>query len=242
MVEPNRQAYQQGRAAAGAAIDEGLRSYMLRVYNYMSLGVAFTGAIAMIVAMNPPLVMALAGGGFWVLFIGILGLGWFAPKIMMTKSVGAAQACFWGYAAMWGALLGPIFYAYLAVDPMMIVQAFMITAVTFGGLSLYGYTTKRNLGPMGAFLSMATIGLLLVLVVNIFLGSPMLHMLLSGAVVLVFAGLTAYETQQIKNFYMESDGHDVVTRKAIFGAFMLYGSFVTLFIWILNILGMMRGE
>ena len=230
MVGPNRQAYTQARAASGAAIDEGLRSYMLRVYNYMSLGVAFTGAIAMLVAMNQSVVMAIAGGGFWVLFAGILGLGWFAPRVMMTKSVGAAQACFWAYAAMWGAILGPTFFAYLRVDPMMIVQAFMITAVTFGGLSLYGYTTKKNLGPMGAFLSMAT------------MGSPMLHMLLSGAVVLVFAGLTAYETQKIKNFYMEADGHDVMTRKAIFGAFMLYGSFVTLFIWILNILGMMRGE
>ena len=241
MVGPNRQSYSQGRVAAGAAIDEGLRSYMLRVYNYMSLGVAFTGAVALIVAMNPVAVQAIASM-FWLFFIGIIGLGWFAPRIMMSKSVGAAQACFWAYAAMWGALLGPVFYAYLRVDPMMIVQAFMITSVTFGSLSLYGYTTKKNLGPMGAFLSMATIGLLLVLVVNIFLGSPMLHMLLSGAVVLVFAGLTAYETQQIKNFYMESDGHDVITRKAIFGAFMLYGSFVTLFIWILNILGMMRGE
>ncbi|MEJ1996362.1 MAG: Bax inhibitor-1/YccA family protein [Limibacillus sp.] len=242
MVGPNRQSYSQGRATTGVAIDEGLRSYMLRVYNYMSLGVAFTGAIAMLVAMNQQLVMALSGGLMWVFFIGILGLGWFAPRIMMTKSVGAAQACFWAYAAMWGALLGPIFFAYMRVDPMMIVQAFLITSVTFGALSLYGYTTKRNLGPMGAFLCMASIGLLLVLVVNIFLGSPMLHMLLSGAVVLVFSGLTAYETQQIKNFYMESDGHDVVTRKAIFGAFMLYGSFVTLFIWILNILGMLRGE
>jgi FtsH-binding integral membrane protein len=242
MVGPNRQPYAQGRVATGAVIDEGLRSYMLRVYNYMALGVAFTGAVAMIVAMNQTLLMALMSGGIWLLFIGIIGLGWFAPRIMMSKSVGAAQACFWAYAAMWGLLLGPTFAAYLAIDPMMIVQAFLITSVAFGGLSLYGYTTKRNLGPMGAFLCMATFGLLLVMVVNIFLGSPMLHMLLSGAVVLVFAGLTAYETQQIKNFYMESDGHDVVTRKAIFGAFMLYGSFVTLFIWILNILGMLRGE
>ena len=110
-------------------------------------------------------------------------------------------------------------------------------------MSLVGYTTKKNLGPMGAFLSMATIGILIALLVNVFLvQSSMFHMGLSVVVVLVFAGLTAYETQQIKNWYASNDGHDVVTRKAIFGAFLLYGSFVTMFIWILNILGMLRGE
>lgn len=237
MVGPNRQSYAQGRVDTGAVIDEGLRSYMLRVYNYMALGVAFTGAIAMIVAMNQALLVALMSGGIWILFFGIIGLGWFAPRIMMTKSVGAAQACFWAYAAMWGLLLGPTFAAYLAIDPMMIVQAFLITSVAFGGLSLYGYTTKRNLGPMGAFLCMATFGLLLVLVVNLFLGSPMLHMLLSGAVVLVFAGLTAYETQAIKEMYVSSEAGELTQRKAIYGAFMLYGSFVTMFVWLLSIFG-----
>ena len=233
-------AYGQTRTAA--EVDAGLRSYMLRVYNYMSLGVAFTGAVALIVAMNPAAVQTVASL-FWVFFIGILGLGWFAPKIMMTKSMAAAQVCFWAYAAMWGAVLGPTFYAYAQIDPMMIVQAFFITSAAFAGMSLVGYTTKKNLGPMGAFLSMATIGILIALLVNVFLvQSSMFHMGLSVVVVLVFAGLTAYETQQIKNWYASNDGHDVVTRKAIFGAFLLYGSFVTMFIWILNILGMLRGE
>jgi hypothetical protein len=242
MVNPDRRTMSRSQADV-AQIDEGLRSYMLRVYNYMSLGVAFTGAIAMIVAMNPALVQAMAGGLMWVFFIGILGLGWFAPKLMMSKSVGVAQVCFWAYAAMWGALLGPIFYAYLTVDPMLIPQAFFITAGTFAGMSLLGYTTKKNLAPMGAFFAMATIGILIALLVNVFfLQSSGFELFLSVAIVLVFSGLTAYETQMIKNMYFESDGADVTTRKAIFGAFMLYGSFVTLFIWILNILGMMRGE
>ena len=242
MVNPDRR-YMTRSQAEVAQIDEGLRSYMLRVYNYMSLGVAFTGAIAMMVAMNPAMVQALSGGLFWVLFIGILGLGWFAPKVMMTKSVGAAQACFWAYAALWGALLGPMFYAYLAVDPMLIPQAFFITAGTFAGMSLVGYTTKKNLGPMAAFLTMAVIGLFIALLVNAFLlQSTGFSFILSIGVVLVFAGLTAYETQQIKNMYYEADGAEVQTRKSIFGAFMLYGAFVVMFIHILNLLAILRGE
>lgn len=239
--EPNRQ--YMSRAQAGVAdIDTGLRSYMLRVYNYMSLGVAFTGAIAMIVAMNPAAVQAISSL-FWVFFIGILGLGWFAPRLMMTKSIATAQICFWAYAGLWGAILGPMFFMYLQVDPMLIVRAFFITAAAFAGLSIVGYTTKKNLGPMGAFLSMATIGLLVAMLVNVFfVESTGFHLFISVAVVLVFSGLTAFETQQIKNWYVAHDGHDVATRKSIFGAFMLYGSFVTLFIWILNILGMLRGE
>jgi len=238
-IGPDRR-YMTRTQAETAAVDAGLRSYMLRVYNYMSLGVAGTGAIAMAVAMNPALVQGVASL-FWVLFLGVLGLGWFAPRIMMTKSVGAAHLCFWVYAGLWGLLLGPMLAAYAAIDPMLIARAFFITAGTFAGLSLFGYTTKKNLSPIGAFLAMATIGLLIALLVNVFfLHSGMFQLALSVIVVLVFSGLTAYETQMIKNFYYEADGHDVITRKAIFGAFMLYGAFITLFIYILSILGIMR--
>ena len=223
-----------------AEIDVGLRSYMLRVYNLMSLGVAFTGGIGFLVASNQAAVETVAGM-FWLFFIGILGMGWFAPKIMMSKSVGAAQLCFWVYAGLWGAVLGPTFYVYGQIDPMMIVRAFFITAATFGAMSLFGYTTKRDLGPIGAFLCMATFGILIALLVNVFfIQSQGFDLLLSIVVVLVFSGLTAYETQAIKNMYQAADGHDVASRKAIFGAFLLYGSFVTLFIWILHLTGMMR--
>ena len=228
--------------AARAEMDVGLRSYMLRVYNYMSLGVAFTGAIAMLVASDVALVQGVASM-FWVFFIAIIGMGFLAPRLMMSKSVVTAQICFWAYAALWGAVLGPTIWVYGQIEPMMIARAFFITAATFAGLSLFGYTTKKNLAPMGAFLVMATWGILIALLVNIFLVQSVgFELILSIIVVLVFSGLTAYETQMIKNMYYEADGHDVVTRKAIFGAFLLYGSFVTLFIWILNILGMMRGE
>jgi FtsH-binding integral membrane protein len=226
--------------ARRADIDVGLRSYMLRVYNYMSLGVAFTGAIAMFVASNEQLVMTIASM-FWLFFIGILGLGWFAPKIMMSKSIGAAQVCFWVYAGMWGLVLGPTVWMYGQIEPMLIARAFFITAGAFAGLSLIGYTTKKNLGPMGAFLGMAAIGLLIAMLVNVFfVQSVGLDWLVSIGVVLVFSGLTAYETQMIKKMYYESDGADVTTRKAIFGAFVLYGAFITLFVWILHIMGLMR--
>ncbi len=226
--------------AEAALVDAGLRDYMLRVYNYMALGVALTGIISMLVAMNPAVIQAVVGGPLvWVLFIGVMGLGWFAPKIMMTKSFGAAQACFWAYAALWGALIAPYFLIYTQGS---IARAFFITAAAFAGLSLFGYTTKRDLTAMGRFLVMATFGILIALVVNIFLASSGLQLLMSIIVPVVFAGLTAYETQQIKNWYYESDGSELTQRKAIFGAFMLYGSFVTMFVWILQLVGVMRGE
>ncbi|MBL8666943.1 MAG: Bax inhibitor-1/YccA family protein [Rhodospirillales bacterium] len=228
------------RQAEAAQIDVGLRQYMLRVYNYMALGVAATGIIAMLVAQNPALMQAIALGPFkWVLFIGILGLGFFAPKIMMSRSIGAAQACFWVYAAMWGALIAPMFFMYTGGS---IARAFFITSAAFAGMSLYGYTTKRDLSAVGRFLVMATFGILIALVVNIFLQSSGLQLVMSIIVPVIFAGLTAYETQQIKGWYYESDAGDVTQRKAIFGAFMLYGSFITMFIWILQLVGVARSE
>ena len=225
---------------AAAEIDVGLRQYMLRVYNYMALGVAFTGIVAMLVAANPAVMQAIVGGPFvWVLFAGILGMGFFAPRIMTTKSVLAAQTCFWVYAGMWGALIAPYFYIYTQES---IARVFFITAAAFAGMSLYGYTTKRDLSAVGRFLVMASIGILVALVVNLFLQSSGLHLLMSIIVPVIFAGLTAYETQQIKSWYYESDVADVTTRKAIFGAFLLYGSFVTMFVWLMQLFGVARSE
>jgi FtsH-binding integral membrane protein len=224
-----------GRVGTNADIDVGLRSYMLSVYNYMALGVAFTGIIAMVVALNPAIMQAVALGPMkWVLFAGILGLGFFSRKIMFSASPAMAQGAFWLYAAMWGALMAPMFMVYTGES---IVRVFFITAAAFGGTSLYGYTTKKDLTTMGRFLSMATIGILVAVVVNLFMQSAMFHLFLSVVVVLVFAGLTAYETQNIKEAYYEGDTSDLQNRKAIFGAFILYGSFVTMFIWLLSIFG-----
>ena len=236
---PDRR-YMTRTQAEAAGVDVGLRSYMLRVYNYMALGVAFTGALAMIIAMNAQLVQTVASL-FWVFFIAILGLGFFAPRIMTTKSVAAAQACFWVYAGLWGVLLGPIFAVYAQMDPMIIVRAFFITAATFAGMSLLGYTTKKDLSALGTFFMMASIGLLVAILINVFfVQSTLMSLLTSCGVVLIFSGVTAYETQQIKNMYDHGDMGDVVAKKSIFGAYMLYGTFVVLFIHILNILGIMR--
>lgn len=237
-VGPDRR-YMTRSQAEAAGIDVGLRDYMLGIYNYMALGVAFTGAIALLVAMNPALMQAVALGPFkWVLFIGIIGMGFVAPRVMMSGSQAAAQACFWVYAGMWGALMAPIFLIYTG-DSM--VRVFFITAGAFAGMSLLGYTTKKDLTAIGGFLAMSTIGILIALLVNMFfLQSTGFHLVLSIVVVLVFAGLTAYETQVIKNMYNDGDTADVAKRKSIFGAFMLYGSFVTMFIWLLQIFGVAR--
>ena len=162
-----------------------------------------------------------------------------APRRMRVRALfGMAQAGFWVYAGLWGIWIAPLFYVYTGDS---IARVFFITAGAFAGMSLFGYTTKRNLGPIGAFLTMATFGILLALLLNIFLlQSQTFDLILSVVVVLVFAGLTAYDTQWIKNAYYAADEGDVVTRKAIFGAFHLYGDFVVLFVWLMHLLGVMR--
>ena len=224
------------RAQAEAAeIDVGLRQYMLRTYNYMASGVAFTGIVAALVSQSPELMQAIFGGPMkWVMFVGILGLGFMAPRIMVSKSITAAHGAFWAYAGLIGAWFAPIFLVYTGAS---IVRVFFITAAAFAGLSLFGYVTKKNLSGFGSFLVMGMWGLLIAIVVNIWLQSPILHLTYSAIGVLIFAGLTAYETQQIKHMYYEGDGHDATTRKSIFGAFMLYGSFVTMFIYLLQLFG-----
>lgn len=235
-----------GRTIAGAggvAIDEGLRRYMLGVYNYMALAVAGTGLISMLVASNPSLVGAIAGTPLkWVLFVAIIGIGWFAPRVIFSGSKAAAHALFWVYAAAWGLLIAPmLFYFQISGAAIEIYKAFFITASVFGAMSLWGYTTKRDLSGWASFLVMATVGLLIAIVVNaIFFKSGMASLVTSSLVVLVFSGVTAFETQMIKSLYAE--GGAMNERASIFGAFALYGSFVTLFVHILNILGIMRSD
>ena len=227
------------------ALDDGLRAYMLRVYNYMALGVAGTAVVTLLVVNSPAALGLIAGTPLkWVLFAAILGLGFFSPRLIFSGNQALAHICFWTYAALWGALIAPMVYYFLAGGlEGLIFRALAITAATFGAMSLLGYVTKRDLSGFGTFFMMATIGLLIAIVLNvIFFQSEMLSLVTSGLVVLVFSGITAYETQAIKEMYVESDGTAVMTSKSIFGAFMLYGSFVTLFIHILNILGIMQGD
>jgi len=242
MNEPQRQF---GRSAAdvrtGVAIDEGLRQYMLGVYNYMALAVAGTGLISMLMAGNPALIYQIAATPLkWVAFAGILGLGWFAPRVIFSGSKVAAHGMFWLYAALWGVLIAPMLFSFQQAGAAQdIYRAFFITASVFGSMSLFGYTTKRDLSGMASFLFMAVIGLLIAIIVNaLIFQSGMMSLITSSLVVLVFSAVTAYETQMIKSLYTE--GSATNERAAIFGAFALYGSFVTLFIHILNILGIMR--
>ncbi len=230
----------QVRSQTRAEIDQGLRSYMLGVYNYMALGVAVTAIITMAVASSPA-AMATVDSLKWVFFIAILGMGFFAPRLVFSGNAVVAQGAYWGYVALWGLAIAPMVGTYLAVDSGMVVQAFLITAVTFGATSLAGYVTKRDLSGFGSFFMMASIGIIIAMLVNVFfVQSTMMSLLTSVVVVLLFAGVTAYETQQIKEMYVEGDAPGVARGKSIFGAFMLYGSFITLFVHILNILGIMR--
>lgn len=241
MNEPRRQFGGTVAGTQGVAIDQGLREYMLGVYNYMALGVAGTGIVSFLMAGNPALMATIAGTPLkWVLFAAILGLGWFAPRVMFSGSRVAAHAMFWAYAAAWGALIAPFIYSFqMAGAAQEVYKAFFITASVFGSVSLFGYTTKRDLSGWASFLFMASVGLLIAIIVNaVFFKSGMASLVTSSLVVLVFSAVTAYETQMIKSMYRE--GSAMNERAAIFGAFALYGSFVTLFVHILNILGIMR--
>ena len=233
------------RGRTAVQIDEGLRSYMLRVFNYMGLGVALTAVITMYLATNLDLMAAIALGPMkWVLFAAILGLGWFAPRLIMGGSTAVAHAAYWGYAALWGLLISPMIARYMGINGgQLIIQALAITSVTFGASSLFGYVTKRDMTGLGGFFMMATIGLIVAMLLNVFIfQSGLFSVIISMVVVLVFAGVTAYETQIIKNMYSQHDSNQIAQGKAIFGAFMLYGSFVTMFIHILNILGFLSGD
>ena len=231
--------------ATGVAVDEGLRSYMLRVYNYMAMGVAWTAIVALFMVLNPALMTAVAVGPMkWVLFIALLALGWFAPRIIFSGNAATAWLAYGAYATLWGVLISPMIAYFLGAGHAdTVVRALLITAITFGATSLAGYVTKKDLSGFAGFFMIATIGVLIAIVVNaIFVQSTMMSLITSIITVLLFAGITAWETQEIKAMYLAGDVPEVARSKAIFGAFMLYGSFVTLFIHILNILGIMGGD
>ncbi len=234
--------FQQSGTRSAAAIDQGLRSYMQGIYNYMALGIALTAIIILAVASNPAL-MATVLGLKWILFFATIGLGFFAPRLVFSGNAAVAHGAYWAYCALWGLMIAPMVAHYLALSPALVFKAFLITAVTFGATSLAGYVTKRDLSGFGGFFMIASIGILIAILVNaFFVGSTFMSLLVSIATVLLFAGVTAWETQQIKEQYIEGDMPIAARGKSIFGAMQLYGSFVTLFVHILNILGIMRSE
>jgi uncharacterized protein len=231
------------------AIDEGLRAYMLRVYNYMGLGIAFTAIVTLLLMNNPEVMRVVALGPMkWVLFAAVLGLGFFAHKVIYSGNQALAHGAYWLYCALWGAMISPMIFAFVSrgAGPL-VFQALAITAVTFGAVSLFGYVTKKNLSAFATFFAIAAIGLLVAMLVNaFFIKSTGMSLLMSCAVVLLFAAITAWETQEIKQMYIEGSHSGAAevyfTQSAIFGAFLLYGSFVTLFTNILNILGILNRD
>ncbi len=221
--------------AYAAGIDEGLRSYMLKVYNYMCIGLGLTGAVAFATSTSPVMLQTIYGSGLqWIVMLAPIGLVFFLAARVHALRASTAQALFWVYAGLMGLSLAYVFVAYTGES---VARVFFITAGAFAGLSLFGYTTKRNLSGMGSFLIMGVIGLLIAMVVNIFLESSALQFGISVLGVLIFAGLTAYDTQKIKSIYVESDGSAVAEKKAIMGALTLYLDFINMFIFLLHIFG-----
>lgn len=248
----SRPAVSSGASRTAAAIDQGLRSFMLGTYNYMALGVAGTAVVVMALMANPQLMATIAmGPGKWILFAATLGLGWFAPKLFYSRSPAVAHGAYWLYCAMWGAMIAPMMFAFVSKGLTgLIAQAFFIAAATFAATSVIGYTTKKDMSGWGGFLSMATIGILIASLVSFFVindpgTSKMVSFGLSAVIVLLFSVITAWETQTIKNMYLagaQGGDQEYLKRSSVFGAFMLYGSFVTLFVHILNMLGIMNTE
>ena len=228
-------AYSQGQV-----IDEGLRNFMLKIYNYMAGGLAVTALAAYLVANNVSLLRLFFNE------TGYTALGWlllFAPLILVFAfswvlqrgTLQQVQAMFWGYSTLMGVSLAPIFLVYTGAS---VARVFLITAATFGALSLYGYTTKKDLSGWGSFLMMGVFGLIIASIVNIFMKSSGLDYALSYLTVFIFAGLVVYDTQNMKSlYYANGMGGDVASRGAIAGALSLYIEFINMFLSLLRLLG-----
>ena len=238
------------KTAERAGIDEGLRAYMLKVYNYMTTGLVLTGFIAYffgkasVAAFTPngviltSLGQALFNSGLsWIIMLAPLGFVFYLSARINKMSVSSAQITFWLFASIMGLSLASVFVQFTGTS---IARVFFITAGTFAAMSLYGYTTKRDLTKLGGFLFMGLIGIIIASIVNIFVQSGPMAFIISIIGVLVFVGLTAYDTQTIKNMYYAGDSDSVGSKKALMGALRLYLDFINLFILLLQLFGQRR--
>ena len=225
--------YQSGGIAAGAvSYDAGLRAYMLRVYNYMSIALLLTGGVALGASMSPDLMQMIHGTALrWVVALAPLGVVIYLSARMHSMSVSQAQMWFWVFSGIMGLSLSYIFIAYTGAS---VARTFFVTSATYGALSLYGYTTKKSLTGMGTFLFMGLIGVIIAGLVNMFLQSPGLQFAISALGVVIFAGLTAYDTQRIKDSYAMGGASEHI---AIMGALSLYLNFINLFVSLLRLMG-----
>ncbi len=254
-MEFNRQNLSSKTAQAEThIIDEGLRAYMLKVYNYMASGIFLTGIVSLFlfklsggyeIQVSSMGVTGLTSIGkliytsplMWVIMLAPLGIVFYMSFGIRKMSAAKAQTTFWIFAALMGASLSSIFLIYTGAS---ITRVFFITAGTFGAMSIYGYTTKRDLTKLGSFLMMGLIGIIIASIVNIFMKSPMMYFVISILGVLIFVGLTAYDTQKIKNMYLASDSGEIMGKKAVMGALTLYLDFINLFIMLLRLFGQRR--
>ena len=219
-----------------AARDAGLRSYMLSVYNYMASGVLLTGIVALLFANSGMAAQVFQGGGLlpWLIILSPLAIVIamsFGQNRMQTSTL---QLLFWSFATLMGLSMSTIFLVYTGVS---IAQTFFAVAAAFMGLSLWGYTTKKDLSGWGTFLIMGVVGLLVAIVINMFLQSSAMHMAISAIGVLLFAGLTAYDTQRIKSIYIHVAGTDMLGKAVIMGALSLYLDFINMFQFLLSFMG-----
>ena len=227
-----------GYGAGAVAVDEGLRSHMLKVYNYMASGVLLTGIVAMLFAGSAfgQNVMINGGALRWVIILSPLALILVMNFGLNKLSTGALQACFWSFAGLMGLSMSTIFLVYTGES---IATTFFATAAAFAGLSLVGYTTKKDLSGMGTFLIMGLVGLIVASLANLWFQSSTLSWVVSGVGVLIFAGLTVYDTQMIKSTYLQLRGSDsdFMGKAAIMGALSLYLDFINLFQFLLSFMG-----
>tara|TARA_B110001452_G_scaffold234019_1_gene212094 strand:+ start:189 stop:941 length:753 start_codon:yes stop_codon:yes gene_type:complete len=250
-MEFNKQSSATNSSATEAIIDQGLRAYMLKVYNYMGSGVLLTGFVALlffkmaVITGEGGQIIGLtnfgntiyASGLKWVLMLAPLGVVFYMSFGIAKMSASKAQTTFWVFAALMGASLSSIFLLYTGAS---ITRVFFITSGTFGAMSIYGYTTKKDLTKLGSFLMMGLFGIIIASIVNIFMKSSMMYFVISILGVLIFVGLTAYDTQKIKNMYLSSDSGELMGKKAVMGALTLYLDFINLFIMLLRLFGQRR--
>ncbi|WP_421998515.1 Bax inhibitor-1/YccA family protein [Reyranella sp.] len=248
MANPNFGGFDRaGSVADQAAFDVGLRNHMVRVYNYMASGLALSGIVAFALFQYQELAALFfqLQGGY---VVGLNGLGWiaiFAPLGLLLlmgfraaqMSVGGIQALYWAVTGLMGVSLSLVLFRYTGAS---VARTFFVTAAAFGALSLYGYTTKRDLSAFGKFLFMGLVGIILASLVNLFFPSGTMTFIISVAGVLIFSGLIAYDTQKIKEQYAEAWGTDTAQKVAIFGALSLYLDFVNLFQFLMMFLGQRR--
>lgn len=230
---------QQTIAAPAASYNEGLRNYMLSVYNYMAIALVITGLVAFLVSSSPALTNILFNTPlFWVVAFAPLIMVFFLGSMIMRLSLQGAQMAFWSFAALMGVSLASIFLVYTGES---IARTFFISASIFGAMSLYGYTTKKDISSWGSFLMMGVIGLIVASIVNIFLQSTMMHFVTSVIGVLIFTAFTAYDTQRIKEVYYQVGGNNEIAAKvSILGALSLYMDLLNLAIYMLQFFGQRR--